>query len=131
MKTDAELNRLIAERVMGYRFEPHTVMLGKDAITFDGYAPDGLHWKRDGMDRYLNYTTDPAAWGALFVWLADQDRLPSLKNAAKIVSVFAPHPLWIAEVKNSSDWRNQRQSELPGRALVLATLAAYGVEVEG
>lgn len=107
MKTDAELNRLIAERVMGWREMP------------DGDF-GGLYQTPDLRLRGLPaYCTDPAAWGALFVWLAERSDNHDLR--------LAFHQKWYA----ANVMGLVKSDPLPGRALVLATLAAYGVtEVE-
>ena len=103
--SDAELNRLVAERVMGYKL-----------INGGGAGP--LWETPEG--RWLaprNYCTDPEAWGALFVWLAERGYAPSLEYDGLGTYAVAVGKSFATTVS-------------PGRALVLATLAAYGVEVE-
>jgi hypothetical protein len=86
--------------------------MGKD---FDaiGIATD-FHWTYPVAD----YCTAPAAWGALFVWLAEQGKRVSLDANILQQDVFA------------TVGTHGRAAPLPGRALVLATLAAYGVETD-
>jgi hypothetical protein len=107
MKTDNELNRLIAERVMGWTYEGVGRFGGLDAWL----TPDG------GVTGIRDYCTDPAAWGALFVWLAECGCTPMIEHDGL--------GSYTATVKGDG-----RVVNLPGRALVLATLAAYGVEVD-
>jgi hypothetical protein len=107
MKTDAELNRLIAEHVT----KPKKHLMGKDWNEI-GIATS-FHWTYPVID----YCTDPAAWGALFVRLAEFGCTPLIEHDGL--------GSYTATVKGDG-----RVIDLPGRALVLATLAAYGVEVD-
>lgn len=71
------------------------------------------------------YCTNPAAWGALLDWLAGENRGPVL------MANFPGVTDWRAEVWAEDDNnRHEAIDILPGRALVLATLKAWGVEVE-
>lgn len=123
MKTDSELNQLIAERVMGY--------------VYDGSAwwthPDGQRTSVDGLPRYC---TDPSAWGALFDLLCEQGRNPTIRKCRmrtedqKYRREATVLKLNIEEDANGYlDEFAYGYHRLTGRALVLATLAAYGMEV--
>ncbi len=121
MKTDAELNRLIAERVMGWTTGKH------DRLGNIWDMPNGMQTTCPA------YCTDPAAWGGLFVWLAEQGRQPELFGYTKAEKgddrycaiLYAKYNPVNARVWPTADG----SAASPGRALVLATLAAYGVEV--
>jgi hypothetical protein len=110
MKTDNELNRLIAERVMGKAPDKNEsqwrgVLAG---VALSEYS-------------YPDYCTDPAAWGALLEWLHERDYYPELGSG----------PQWRASLHRVLPTSGKTAyAATPGRALVLATLAAYGVEVE-
>lgn len=101
--TDAEINALVAkliERQLG---------VGEQSL-----AP------RNVMD----YCNDPAAWGALFVWLADNNHTPELNHTR--VSFMPHYQATVYGRMIDGDTRDVK----PGRALAIAALRAHGVEVE-
>jgi hypothetical protein len=112
MKTDNELNHLIAERVMGWKELPLDDDLG-DVWEMPNSHINMLPW----------YCTDPAAWGALFVWLAGQPRHQQIRLGHGVKD-------WYAVICGTRRADVSASDPLPGRALALATLAAHGVEVE-
>ena len=122
MKTDAELNRLISEHVFGYQWfdgaEGTNIRYLRSPDNFDyaAYEVNGVIKVLSGQD---NYCTDPAAWGALFVRLAEQGKRVSLEANILQKDFFA----------TVGTYGKSDPIEI-GRALVLATLAAYGAEVE-
>lgn len=67
------------------------------------------------------FCTDPAAWGALLVWLASERLMPKLRWD----EIDAQ---WVAQVGRSALYELGRDAQ-PGRALALAALRAHGVEV--
>lgn len=70
------------------------------------------------------YCTDPAAWGALLVWVKEQGRVPA-------IAAFYDRDEYLATINVSPDWACfDGVATTPGRALVLAALRAWGVEVE-
>lgn len=115
--TDKELNQLVAERVLG-----HTVAhdsWGNQCLVLVE-DNDSEHWPA-----LPDYCTEPAAWGFLFTYLLTQKRKPSIWQEAQ--------DLVGAMVGTVSNFNNAVMEESynadVGRALVLATLAAYGVKV--
>lgn len=138
MKTDAELNRLIAERVMGYwvyhydkssREHCYYVLLDKDMNTvapFDSREGINTGHRKTEAGAWADtpeYTADPIARETLINHLIEQDYA---------VTLYARHRLRSAEVLHAPTHSRLRKDDATeiGRALVLATLAAYGVEVE-
>jgi len=124
MKTHDELNRLIAERVLQ---EPLQPPCGYYHNTDDATFEDGIWYGwcytcGKSIDEVApeprRYCTDPAAWGALLVWLKEQGKRVSIEG-----NILKDD--WFATVGTHG-----KTDMLPGAALVLATLAAYGVEVE-
>jgi hypothetical protein len=70
-----------------------------------------------------NYCTDPAAWGALLVVLAEEGHKPGIEEIDGV---------WTGSVyQERGDEREfiTREADTPGRALCLAYLASIGKEV--
>ena len=109
--TDNEINRLVAERVMGWVYEPGDPTFGRDWITHDG-----------DRSRLRDWCTDPAAWAGLLVWLKEQGNKPQL--------IYDGHDWWASLFARDGWARKRIDADSPGRALALAALRAYGVEVE-
>lgn len=137
MMTDDELNRLVAERVMGWSIYHYDKDYASNCYYMltdadgDPVAPfAGLHTgeRKTEAEAWADvpaYCTNPAAWGALLDWLAGENRGPVL------MANFPGVTDWRAEVWAEDDNnRHEAIDILPGRALVLATLKAWGVEVE-
>lgn len=141
--TDQELNRLLAERVLGWKpdepfdsadgaklwLKPGTPdqpwVLAGWAIAPVNDDDDDIRYQIGGR-RAFDPCNLPDAWGWLYQWLSDNDRRPALwwhqgKHGAMVLK-SSPDPSLIDDTKDERD-------EKPGRALVLAALAAYGVEV--
>jgi hypothetical protein len=124
MKTDNELNRLIAEKVLnepleppcGYYHETDAAQRSEDG--WSGWCYNCDCSISEVAPEPRRYTADPAAWGSLFVWLAEQKRNVSMLAQQDGYHVMVPYG-------------NRAVDPLPGRALVLATLAAYGVTEVG
>lgn len=129
--TDDDLNRLVAdERVMNAPLEPPCPRYhSTDSAEYD--SSDG--WSgwcytcgcsiSEVTPEPPRYCTDPARWGALLMWLAEQRRYPSV-YFSQMDSAF------VAEAMHPNDGSGFVASDpLPGRALVIATLRAWGVEV--
>lgn len=110
--TDAEINQKTAH-MLGWRF----------VTSEDGeprwLSPDGF----DVQDYPPDYCTDPAAWGALFVRMADRRCSPRITHDPDQMNGGPGE--YVATVEQYD--RASRTS--PGRALALAALRAHGVEV--
>ena len=158
--TDEQINRLVAERVMGYgptemricgrdpetgtwedvqcwtddlgapywgaatEIKPCYNWLNTPSPIAKGWTPEGIAEadRRSYWHVVLDYCTDPAAWAGLYLHLTTQamtqvslvwTRKPGKEHTA---SVWWKHKMVIIE------------DALPGRALALAALRAYGVE---
>lgn len=98
--TDNEINRLVAERVMGWTF-PHL-------------RPNS------------QFCTDPAAWAGLLVWLA-ADRKP---RGVSLDTWPDEGLWEVTIGALDGERRVSVYDANPGRALALAALRAYGVTIE-
>lgn len=130
--TDDDLNRLVAdERVMNAPLEPPCPRYhSTDSAEYD--SSDG--WSgwcytcgcsiSEVTPEPPRYCTDPARWGALLMWLADQEATRVTLSWTWTGDTME----WVASV-----WRDgvicRCITTTPGRALVRATLRAWGVEV--
>lgn len=108
--TDATINRLVAERVMGWVYEPGDPTFGRDWITHDG-----------DRSRLRDWCTDPAAWAGLLTHLAPY--------WPRLVCHAANGTHWAVYLYDAtSRVVGYADADSPGRALALAALRAYGVE---
>lgn len=144
MKTDAEINHLVAEQVMGLditKKSEHT-WKRREHGTIDNFAMENgyhngpvctrcgysfcEHCDEDGYTttscqaHISDYCNDPAAWGALFVWLASHWHNPQL------TAYIDQDGVRYSAIMRKGDAEDTN----PGRALAIAALRAYGVEVE-
>lgn len=126
--TDNEINEAI-ERLMGREpCEGWSQMMSAAAFLAGGIWQSSCGHQGDtcypaGHPR--NVCTDPAAWGALLVWMAN-DRSPRGTS----LNWWPDEGLWEACI-GALDGEDSIavMSAHPGRALALAALRAYGVEV--
>lgn len=109
---DATINRLVAERVLGWR--------QKAGSKYQWVMPDD---RPSGLPDFCN---SPAAWGELLVWLARCGWTP------RLVCETSAGNCWSAYLydKTARVAGSSSESRTPGRALALAALRAYGVEVD-
>jgi hypothetical protein len=110
--TDHEINRAVAE---ARGWTPPETLYGL------AHYPDGLMVRPEPVPAVC---TDPAAWGALLEWLAEQGRSPRLAH-----DEWEDHGLvWYALVFGPGAPAESQPFEvfdpLPGRALALAFLKA-------
>lgn len=113
MKTDSELNRLITEHVI----KPAPRMTSGQ-INADGSGMS-VHYTRS----VFNYIYDPVAHETLWRFLTAEGWHVTIDTFARSAK---------ARLTHGGDCRKAVvRNDEKGRALVLATLAAYGVEVEG
>lgn len=141
--TNDEINRAVAERVMGWTrhdglprawkradgswagwwYEEPLMDIDDDVEYADsGYRIIPGRWLDAGSQVWD--TADPAAWGALLVWLAT-DREPRGTS----LDYWPDEQLWEVTIGAMLDEQIVRcRDALPGRALCLAALRAYGVE---
>lgn len=128
MKSNNELNRLIAERVLNEALEPpcgyyhETDAANRDEDGWNGWCYNCDCSISEVAPEPRRYCTDPAAWSALWDFLISEGWNVTLDTFADCAAATLRH-VWKDRpfIVNDND---------KGRALVLATLAAYGVEVE-
>lgn len=113
--TDNEIEQVVAEKVMGWT---NVHEEGDRSWGVPPHLRDLAPRCRAGSIWPIpNVCTDPAAWGALLVHLHTVGLCPSLAGHT--------HTGWHALVGDGYRWNEAS----PGRALALAALRAYGVEV--
>ena len=141
IKTDAEINRLVGERAFGFWVYHYS----------KGYASDCYYVLLDAEDNHVvpferalgirtgyrqteaeawadvpDYCNDPAAWGALFVWLAERGHCPRFVCETESGNLYTAY--LYDETANVSGFGQHAQ---PGRALALAFLRAKGLPAFG
>ncbi len=131
--TDNEINRLVAERVMGWSIYHYDKDIAANCYyilvdtelnpvaAFDGWHTGERKTEAEAWADAPAYCTDPAAWAGLLVWLKEQGNKPQL--------IYDGHDWWASLFARDGWARKGIDADSPGRALALAALRAYGVEV--